>query len=224
METERLVIDGDQVFHACCDTLKVLRRDGVYEPAVTGFVKNYLDRDMVFVDAGAHLGYYTLLAARRAAWVHAFEPHAGFRAVLLRNLQENGHRNVDVLESALFSRCSSGSVDGPGEVLRLGPGGPVGTTTLDDYLGGDPVHLVKVDVEGAEYDVLLGAEQTLRRHGPALVVEVHAGLMAKCFDRNANELLNFLAKLGYEVISLTDRKGRATGDLGGNRHLIARKD
>lgn len=223
MEIERLVIDGGQVFHACCDTLQVLRRTGAFESVVTEFVRDYLNRDMVCVDAGAHLGYYTLIAARRAKWVHAFEPHAGFREILLRNIWENGHRNVDVLETALFSRCTTGSVDGGGEVLRLGSG-PVRTTTLDDYLGGAPVHLVKIDVEGAEFDVLLGAELTLQEHGPALAVEVHASLMAKHFDRNADDLLDFLAQLGYRVISSTDRKGRTTGSMGGNLHLIARKE
>lgn len=145
---------------------------------MTDYLLEHLTEDMVFVDAGAAYGYYTLLAARRCEQVYAFEPNPAIYEGLAFNVRQNGHRNVRCFNIALDSDLD------------------VGTITLDDFLGGRKVDVVKIDVEGAEADVLLGAQETLTRHGPTLLVEIHH-VMVKDFGHTVPELETILWNFGY---------------------------
>jgi hypothetical protein len=68
-------------------------------------------------------------------------------------------------------------------------------TTLDNYLQNKTEiipGIIKIDVEGLEYAVLKGAENTLRRHKPSLVIEILDG------DTNRKEIVEFLLEIGYK--------------------------
>ena len=166
--------------HGCPLTLRLddrVQRDmyeGVYEPTETEAVRRYLRRGMTVVDVGAHIGYYTALAATRVGptgRVFAFEPSDhGFNCVADAM---KGLTHVDIRQTAVGS--GSGS-------LRLwinqsGPFNPslyryhadmdavaVPVTTLDQELPAvGTVDLLKIDVEGHEMHVLAGARDTLAR-------------------------------------------------------------
>jgi FkbM family methyltransferase len=134
----------------------------------------------VVVDAGAHVGLFSLLAAARADNVVALEPEPGNFGLLSENLARNGASNVEARQCALANvsgavdfvagdRTSSGSI-----VLRAGASHVVEAVTLDAIVEETgPVDLLKLDIEGAEFDVLDGAsEQTLRRVA-AIAAELH---------------------------------------------------
>lgn len=70
---------------------------GSSEPELTNFIRSFLREGMVFFDVGAHLGEYTVLAAsivKESGWVHAFEARPDTFAILVRNVEMNGLRNV----------------------------------------------------------------------------------------------------------------------------------
>jgi hypothetical protein len=75
----------------------------------------------------------------------------------------------------------------------------VANTRLDDYWNqiDREVKLIKIDVEGAELEVLRGAEKLLKRWKPKLLIEVH-GFALPSFGTSVNELRNFLGNLGYQ--------------------------
>lgn len=131
------------------------------------------------VDVGAHVGQYTLLAAKRASRVVAFEPRSETRARLERNVSASGFENVEVLPFAVgredgevqLAEPEAGN-SGTAAVVAAG-GRPVPIRTLDSVLGDARVDVLKIDVEGLEGDVLSGAEALVRRSRPAILVEIN---------------------------------------------------
>jgi len=155
---------------------------------------------MVFLDVGAAWGYYTLLAAKRVRNVISFKPKAGERAVLLENIERNELKNVTIIEKPLFSRVARGFMRK--DRLRLHPDGDYVTVTLDSLcLSPDAI---KIDTEGAELDILMGAEETLRTYKPILVVEIHEHKI-KIFNHRWTQVPAFLRNLGYTVTHLGQR-------------------
>ena len=140
-----------------------------YEPSTSQWIRGYLKPGMVFVDVGANLGWFTLLAARcvgAEGWVHSFEPNSVMADELRQNAALNGFSNITINELAVSDR--SGTVDFPryraGEEAygtinpRVWPGtrilgyDKVRTTTLDEYVDERKiarVDLIKLDIEGA---------------------------------------------------------------------------
>jgi FkbM family methyltransferase len=116
------------------------------------------------LDCGAHVGLVSLWIKRRwpEARITAFEPDPDIAAMLRRNLQRNDAADVEVVEAAMWNAAGSvtfratasdaGAID---EVATGGSGRPcqVAAVRLRDWLQ-EPVDLLKLDIEGAELDVL----------------------------------------------------------------------
>lgn len=162
-------------------------RLGTFEKPETAVILRELKRSQVFVDVGANLGYYSLLALKHQKRVVAFEPQAQNLKCLFRNLEANGwSQGAEVFPMALAERSGVLTLfgaSGPSASLVEGWAGyssrfrqTVPVTTLDRILEGQYRNerlLIKIDVEGAELGVLLGASATLTRQPrPAWLVEV----------------------------------------------------
>jgi FkbM family methyltransferase len=168
------------------DVIECMVRLGNYEPVA--WIKPHLGS--VFVDVGAFVGAYTLLAAKAigsAGRVIALEPDQTNRRQLERNLSLNNVSNTTVLPLAAWSR--TGPVpwhhdpDHPNwhKVDEWQGTDVAEAVTLDDLvvrLGLPRVDWIKLDIEGAEVEVLRGADKTLRGHSPTLFIEVHNTLPA----------------------------------------------
>ena len=164
----------------------------VWEPHVTPLVLGLLSEGQVFVDVGAHVGYYALMASKivgPTGLVYALEPSSANRALLEANVRRSGASNVRLLAIA------AGAEPGGG-VLRTPPGADAARMSLSvgDAAEGDPVailpladivddgdavrlSLVKIDVEGYEDRVLQGLEPLLSRGArPTILLELHAHL------------------------------------------------
>ncbi len=145
----------------------------VCAPALAGFIDSLLVRrlnDFVpdnerprILDCGANIGFSVLNYKRQfpAARIVAFEPDPEFAPVLRRNLERNGAGDVEVVEAAAWIADGEAGwfcqgIDGSRLVpdRAAGPGtAVVRTVDLADYLA-DDVDLVKLDIEGAEYEVV----------------------------------------------------------------------
>jgi FkbM family methyltransferase len=181
---------------------------GVWEISCTRFVQSVLEPGMTVIDVGANSGYYTLLAARLVGsrgHVHAFEPVAGPFERLRRNLALNGVRNATIKRAAVASSWGRATVypsavdnnDGLGSLLpghgRSAVGQKVPVISLDQVVSEfreGQVHLIKVDVEGAEAQVFAGARTLLGSpNAPVLLFE--------SFD--VAPVIKSLVRFGYEV-------------------------
>jgi FkbM family methyltransferase len=219
-------------------------RSGVWEMETVGFVTSWLRRGMTFVDAGAHVGQYTLLASGAvgpAGRVIAFEPHPVLFQVLRRNVSRAGCVNVTVSQLAL------GRAAGPGHLVLHPPGNygasslrpdaatahhprmPVQVITLDEALSGfgrtPAVDLVKIDVEGAELDVIEGARGTLAASpGIVLIVEFLRANPLR-FGHTVEDVEARLRELGFQLFTLTPhgpRRYRRVGELSANVVAVRR--
>jgi FkbM family methyltransferase len=186
-----------------------------YENAETSFFLRTLEPGTCFVDVGANVGYYTLLAARcvgEAGRVHSFEPvSAQFEALrgnVLRNSLGNCVLNKQIVADSeglrsIYTGCVQNT--GAASVVR----GPTGDTTceevesvtLDHYIRGERPRLVKIDTEGYELFVLRGASHMLRECSPLLMVEVKNHLL-KAAGCDRDELFAFLRSHGYRAFQI----------------------
>lgn len=140
------------------------------------------------VDVGANIGIFTVVQARRGAKVVAIEPHPGAFGMLVENVRQNhvAERVVPVNSAIGRTAGTAWLDDRQGTVsAHLAPrsehGHDVRVTPLDPLiaeLGLGHVDLLKVDVEGAELEVLAGAQRTLGTTA-AVFIEVHGDLLPR---------------------------------------------
>jgi FkbM family methyltransferase len=143
------------------------------EGDVDSFVRSCLDRGSVFVDVGANIGYYTLVASKligSSGRVYAIEPIPQTITILKANVKINECFNVIVHEKAAWSSRDKLTLKIPGKwyglvsAFRNGVNIIVDATTLDELLQAeDQIDCIKIDVEGAELRVLQGAKKVLKR-------------------------------------------------------------
>lgn len=156
---------------------------GMHEVAVQQAISRLLKPGMTFWDIGAHIGFFTLLTSRLVGdtgHVYAFEPMDQNRQRLLAAIQMNGCKNITVHDFALsvmsgevmlYTHKSSAMWT---LVAELGgqEGRVIRCCTLDEFAASiPPPDLIKVDVEGAEVDVLRGGLHFLSTVRPRLIVE-----------------------------------------------------
>lgn len=165
-----------------------------------------------FYDIGANVGFVTLLAARLVGptgRVVAFEPVPENVAAIRHNLALNGIDWAEVRQTAVADKPGSAKLilSDVSAFSRLAtvnvPTGARGqievqVTTVDEFMASGqapPPDLVKIDVEGAELEVIEGMRETLARHHPAVLTEVH-----DC----QSEYAALMAGLGYKPLNLDE--------------------
>jgi FkbM family methyltransferase len=166
--------------------------DGLWEANVTGWLQLTLHPGQVFVDVGANIGYFTLLGGQLVGptgKVVAIEAHPRLAELLRRNVVINGmHHHVTAWHRAAWSKQTTvpfhlrAHYAANSSVGSIGPSGlaelddeeeivEVDAVAVDDLLAELPrVDVIKVDVEGAEVQVLTGLDRTLRRNSEITVM------------------------------------------------------
>lgn len=203
----RLYVHGEQDQHV---SLR-LRQEGVWEPFETSLVLALLGPGDVFVDVGANIGYFSVLAASRvgdSGAVFAFEPDPENYRLLVANAALNGlqHR-ITPVAAALSDTAGEGclflSTDNLGD-HRVYAGDesrhsvPVTLCRGSDFLAGrvQRLDMLKVDTQGSEYQVIAGLMPWLRNlaQPPRVLIELtpHALRQAGASGRALIELLSQL--------------------------------
>jgi FkbM family methyltransferase len=192
---------------------------GLYEAPLARFFIHSLRTDSVVLDIGAYIGQYTLLAAKYAPTgrVIALEPHPESYQRLLANIALNRLGNVQALNLAAGQRPEQASLllsdqpfssgllptgrsdDGVADVEVV----PVDQIVREAAL--PRVDVMKVDVEGAERQVVRGAYETLSRFHPIVIVELDRE-RERAFGDEPEEILGYLRDLGYTFYALRKRK------------------
>jgi|GEM_PF-4262700 FkbM family methyltransferase len=206
---------------------QMLKMFGELEPVTKAFLLRHLGPHGVFLDVGANVGYFSLLLARSQpqARVFAFEPNPAIACHLAESIEHNALKDRLTLHSLAASDAAgtlSFIVDAENSGhSRLSGDGRAGAfdvemIRLDDWLptrlGDRSLHVVKIDVEGAELRVLRGMEKLITKHRPALVVEAYDEHLAEFGDSRAS-LRAWLTEAGYIELAYLD----------GNLHLVHRE-
>jgi FkbM family methyltransferase len=193
---------------------------GIFKPDLQKFMELNLKQGSVFYDVGANVGFFSLLAARLAGSegrVISFEPIDENVSKLSENARRNQFGNVRIFPIALgavngertFQLSESptwGKFKGVAQELpdRYVTDTTVRVRRLDDLLSAEkltPPDFIKIDVEGAELEVIEGARDTLLHYGPTLMIELHG----------TNEaLVSILGALGYSLLPLSSSTPNVT--------------
>lgn len=153
------------------------------------FLNKFLNADMVAVDVGANLGEYTLFLAKRLSngRVFSFEPLENMRTQLMTNVKLNGFNQVEVFGYGLSDRKEQmeiHEIDNPHEGLAttyLGTRKSKATFTIQlDSLDAvfptfnvNRIDFLKLDIEGGELKALQGAQSTISRFRPYVMIEIN---------------------------------------------------
>ena len=200
---------------------------GAHEPMVQEALRRAVPRGGVVFDVGANIGFTALVAARLTGphgQVVAFEPQPDSAEAVRANAAANGFNHLHVIEAAVGAATGSAELivvadslwtrlasvgDHDHEVARL----QVQVISLDEQIAATalPVpDVVKIDVEGAELEVLAGLTKTLSDHRPTVICEMHGKNQAFC---------DFMHEAGYRVLNLDGPEPVAQAD--GNVHAYA---
>ena len=201
------------------DTLELGRR-GVYEPVETDLLKRELKKGQTFVDVGANIGYYTLIATGIVGppgRVYAFEPDPGNFRLLQKNIAANGYRNVAALDKALSNRSGrvrlylNESNRGDHRIYDSRDGRPsvaIEAVTLDSFFKklDKQVHFIKMDVQGAEAAAFDGMKGLVRKNrGLRLVTEFSPGAL-RAFGSDPRKYLRDLQSSGFRLWEISEKK------------------
>jgi len=238
---EVLVVPGEQVSQA-------VYVSGLYEPCSATVLRRILREGDTFVDVGANIGLFSMLASKwigPRGLVLAFEPSRRECERLRYHVNHNSLANVGVFQAA------AGNHDGTA-VLHVADARHAGLNTIEEQFvhaeveevyteivpvmridefvirhGVPQIHAMKIDVEGGEPAVVAGARRTITRDRPALLLEVTGDALA---PRHAGRMSieTFLGSLGYAFIAIDGESGtlRPTTDLTGpsENFLAARSE
>lgn len=173
---------------------------GSYEPELRRHFRNFLRPGFVAVDVGANVGWHTLLMAQRvgeSVRVIAFEPNTSVRGRLLHHVTLNRFCQVEILPYALSDQAGRAKfnappVDDPGcgdghlapiaemETIQVVEVETVPLDALVDQLSFTRLDLIKIDVEGFEWPVLRGSEQTITKFRPHIIFEFNSEYIKRC--------------------------------------------
>jgi FkbM family methyltransferase len=220
--------DGHTLFYRPEDygVILPILLQGEYDPETTRWLKKILRPGMGFVDVGAHIGYYTLLAAKivgAEGRVYAFEPVPSTFELLVHNIRANGYEGVAIpIPKAVLDR--------EGRVLVFSNKRNTVTATLfpdrgkrraeeveavslDEYFRGlkwPPVDVVKINIEGAEVKALQGMKELIARNrNLTLIIEVCIRHLRRAGSR-LEELFQAVRESGFSRFRLLRDHG---GDL-----------
>jgi FkbM family methyltransferase len=178
---------------------------GISEQEKLRFVSQVIGQGEVFFDVGANVGLYSLLAATKlgpTGRVFAFEPAKRNCDFFTLHMQLNRVQNVDLLPVAIGTHDGAANFDDDGDPVgfRLSDKGKarVEQRSIDSLVQSKelpPPRYLKIDVEGAELQVLEGASATVERNHPDILIETHdrfvSGVHKACRQ--------WLEGRGYEV-------------------------
>lgn len=164
---------------------------GTFESDIRRVFENCVAPGAVVYDIGAHVGLYTVIAAKIGATVIAFEPLPRNLVFLHRHIEMNALNRVRVVEAAVTSHNGEVRFEEHGHAMgRIGDGELVVKAISIDTASLPPPSVVKMDIEGGEYNAMLGMKQTLEAAKPVIFLSTHG-------EEVASRCVTFLYGLGY---------------------------
>ena len=195
------VIEGDTHVSKWVEDRRSL---DISRPYLSGF-KQYLTKKTVVVDVGAMIGDHTVVYAEWCKQVHAFEPNKKSFECLQYNMRYSG--NVACYSVALsdknhmasFHECENQGASSIEESTE----GETRCETLDSFEFED-IGFIKIDAEGFESRILLGAAESIESTYPVMLIEVNDHALTRS-GSSRKELLEIIESLGYSH-EITDRR------------------
>lgn len=187
------------------------RAIGFFERHKFNLIQRLLRPGDVFLDIGGNKGDFSLFAASLVnddVRVFCFEPLPDNAKWIHQSIKRNDYKNIEVVEACVSDGNSEvtlhiGRSSGGSSIMGGSPDSPTMTcpaVTMDAFIQDrmlSRVDLVKIDVEGAELRVLAGANDTIDRFRPIMLIDLHKTVIGK---KGVQWLFEFAAKHSYSVL------------------------
>ena len=204
-----------------------------FEEDVCNFIRRFLRPGMIFFDIGANIGLYTVIAGKilkENGEVHSFEPSQREFLRLSKNVRLNRLNNVILNRVAVLDRESGVTlsvcddtraaynslftIKHPEAINSVIRNESVRSITIDAYVHHNKVkqvHLIKMDIEGAEIQALRGGSNLLsRKHAPAITFECAecAAQRDEKGEKKLREFCEILSEYGYIIYDFVSADGK----------------
>jgi FkbM family methyltransferase len=191
-----------------------VHRFGWMGSAEKRFLSSVARYDTIVADVGANQGLYTLWLAQVATGGHiyAFEPDPDLFQCLENNVRTNQLRNVSAIQAAASNRSGTLAFTTNGlnrgdnridaKAFRDTGTQQVQAVTLDEIVSDRRLDLLKIDVQGFEIEVLLGAQKTLRANPAVTIVFEFWPYGLRQAGHRPNELWDLLQEAGFSIAAL----------------------
>ena len=193
---------------------------GSWEPYLLGHFCSRMKAGMTVVDVGAHVGLYSLDASALvgpAGKVYAFEPEPRNYKLLLRNIKANGFSNIIALQKAVSDHPGVISLYVDPSDSSLHSTRPLSeaaveceAVVLDQLLVGQPVDMVKIDVEGGELSVLRGMQGIMAANPQMQILCEFVPKYLREAQTDPKEMLELLIRQGFVLHALDERSHTTT--------------
>ena len=205
------------------------------------FLQNINTGDTI-IDVGAHIGEYTLLGAKLVGdkgLIISVEPDHDSVISLKKNIILNNFKNYLILEKAVGEKIETkslykvneedvyGYLDPYVENKKLKKHSEIEVTTIDSIVLSNninTINLLKIDVEGFEYEVLLGCNDTLKKNKiKKIIIELHPSYLQSKGD-NEELIHTFLKEHGFETKKIQEKITAGVSHGVRTYNLLALKD
>jgi len=214
------VVQGNKMFLEE-DALN-LSVNGVYEKFLTEVVKKEIKEGDVVLDIGSHIGYFTLIFAKlvsKTGKVFAFEPAPSSFLLLKKNIEINGYKNVVLVNKAVSNRNGKLRLflneknKSDNRIYNSNNGWKsieIESIKLDDYFKDykRKIDLIKIDVQGAEWRVVDGMRDLLRRNKNIKLISEFWSSGLEKGGIKPFDYLDMLFKNGFVISEINEKKGK----------------
>ena len=219
VRSEYIEIDGQKLFLDKEDSLLLSTRKNNYDRFEIECLKQIIKNGDIVVDLGANIGYYTLILAQlvgKSGHVYAFEPEPSNFEILSKNVKENKHDNVTLVQKAVSDKngkvklyvskrnlSSHRIFDAEDKRKSI----EVDVTTLDEYFQKSKklVKFIKMDVEGAEGATILGASKIIEDSKNLVIMMEYFPKWIKKFGDIPEEILKSLVGKKFKLFNINKK-------------------
>jgi len=198
---------------------------GIYEPHILDLIAKYLKEGGVFIDIGANIGQHSLFAGSivgNSGKVYSFEPIPYIYNQLLDSVKINHFENIITAHNTALGEkdgtetlyVETNNVGGSSIVGHHGIENKKISITIkkvDDILANvERINMIKIDVEGYEYEVLSGMQKTLARCNPIIILEFSGQLYFAKDKTRGEKIISLLENAGYDLYDIEDYMKKVT--------------
>jgi FkbM family methyltransferase len=237
LKIEFTEVQGSKMFLDPGDSLN-LSINGVYGELDTKIIREEIHEGDIVIDVGANIGYYTLIFAQlvgKSGKVIAFEPEPKNFEILKKNVEINNYNNVILEPKIVSEKCGKMKLyvsDSDIVAHRIQKMDTlknfveVESVTLDDYLKklnlDKKVNFIKIDVEGAEPNVLEGSNNILKKNDHLKIFTEFNREVVKNYGTEPKKMIDLLYGNGFKIY-LPNYKNNKINLTSANELLISKE-
>ena len=220
IRSDFIIMDGQKLFLDKEDSLMLSIKNNDHELTEIKFLKQIIKNGDTVLDLGANIGVYTLIFAKlvgKSGHVFAFEPDPTNFEILSKNVKENKHENVTLVQKAVSEKndkiklfvskrnhASHRIFDSEEKRNSI----EVDVITLDTYFkkNKNPINFIKMDVEGVEGATLLGASNIIKNSKDLVITMEYFPKWIRKYGMNPEEILDSLIEKKFKLFNINQKE------------------